>query len=141
MSAGFPTDATFPRPFACRDHARERAEMWRSVCAGVAATLGVAVAAFGAPAQAEALRIHTRDGPRDTIVLAAAQAPAPSVIVLHGAINSASWTVRRFGFAEAAAARGFTAVFPEGINWKWNDGREDQPWKADDVAFLRQLVG
>jgi polyhydroxybutyrate depolymerase len=114
--------------------------MWKSVWAGVAAAVLVAVVAGNTAARAEVLRIHTRDGPRDAIVLPSGQAPAPTVLVLHGAINSAAWTVRRFGFAEAAAARGFTAVFPEGINWKWNDGREDQSWKADDVAFLRQLV-
>ncbi len=114
--------------------------MWGSVCAGLLAAV-VAAAVVGSPARADALRIQTRDGPRDAILLPARRAPAPAVIVLHGAIISADWTARRYGFAEAAAAHGFTAVFPEGINRQWNDGREGALSKADDVAFLRRLVG
>ena len=54
---------------------------------------------------------------------------------------TAAQTARSSGFAEAAAARGFTAVFPQGVNRQWNDGREDGHISSiDDVGFLRQLV-
>lgn len=116
--------------------------MWRILCAGLAAAVAVVAAAAGidTPAQADSLRLQTRDGPRDAIVQPARRAPAPTVIVLHGAIVSAHWTARRYGFTEAAAARGFVAVFPEGINRQWNDGREGVLWKTDDVSYLRRLV-
>jgi polyhydroxybutyrate depolymerase len=68
----------------------------------------------------------------------AARRPAPTVIVLHGAGLTASWTAARSGFAEAAAARGFAAVFPDGLGRQWNDGREGS--SVDDAGFLRQLV-
>jgi polyhydroxybutyrate depolymerase len=93
-----------------------------------------------APASADTLHLETRDGVRKAILLPARAGPAPTVIVLHGAINSAGWAARRFGFAEAAAARGFAAVFPEGVGLTWNDGREGFASRAHDVAFLRRLV-
>ena len=60
--------------------------------------------------------------------------------MLHGAVNSAGWASWRFGFAEAAAARGFAAVFPQGIGPAWNDGRNPAVARADDVGFLRRLA-
>jgi polyhydroxybutyrate depolymerase len=111
------------------------------MCAGaVAAVVATALMPGGSQARAEMLSVETRDGTRTAIVRLAGRRPAPTVIVLHGAFNSASWTVRRFGFAEAAAAHGFTAVFPQGIKHQWNDGREGHVDRPDDVGFLRQVV-
>jgi polyhydroxybutyrate depolymerase len=87
------------------------------------------------------LRVETRDGQRTAIVLPAGGGPSPTVIVLHGAFSSAAWTMRHYGFAEAAAARGFAAVFPQGLRGCWNDGRNPFPWRADDVTFLKVLAG
>jgi polyhydroxybutyrate depolymerase len=92
-------------------------------------------------AHAGELRVETRDGPRTAIVLPAGSEPAPTMIVLHGAFSSAAWTMRHYGFAEAAAARGFAAVFPQGVRGCWNDGRNPFPWRANDVAFLKVLAG
>jgi polyhydroxybutyrate depolymerase len=124
--------------------------MWHSVRVGVAGVAGVALAFLVAhllstPAcadtlGADTLRIDTREGLRRAILLPSGHGPAPTVIVLHGAVNSAAWAVRRFGFVEAAAARGFTAVFPQGIGLQWNDGRIGLASGADDVSFLRRLV-
>jgi polyhydroxybutyrate depolymerase len=124
--------------------------MWRRVGvapSGVAGLIAALVAALLATvhlaiaaARADTLTIETRTGHRRAIVLPARPDPGPVVIVLHGAINSATWAARRFGFAEAAAARGFTAAFPEGVGLTWNDGRSGFASHADDVAFLRRLV-
>jgi polyhydroxybutyrate depolymerase len=123
--------------------------MWRRVGAVPAAAAGfvaaliaalVATHLVSAPAHADTLSIETRTGHRRAIVLAARQQPAPAVIVLHGTITTPLWAARRFGFAEAAAARGFAAVFPEGVGLQWNDGRRGFASHADDVAFLRRLV-
>jgi polyhydroxybutyrate depolymerase len=117
--------------------------MWHSVRAGAA---GLALASFvvapvgRASAHDEMLRIDMREGPRQAILLPTGAGPAPTVIVLHGAINSAGWAMRRFGFAEAAAARGFTAVFPQGVALQWNDGRSGLSTRIDDVSYLRRLV-
>lgn len=105
--------------------------------------LSVAVGALPiqSHAQASELRVATREGVRTAIVMPAERGPAPTVIVLHGAFSSAAWTARHYGFAEAAAARGFAAVFPQGMRGCWNDGRKPFPWRADDVTFLKVLAG
>ena len=110
----------------------------RALCLGLAA-----VSALLAPrsVQADELRVQTRNGQRTAIVLPADRGPAPTVMVLHGAFSSAAWTMRHYGFAEAAAARGFAAVFPQGLRGCWNDGRNPFPWRADDVSFLEVLAG
>jgi len=116
--------------------------MWRWV-RGSSVTLVVAAAAIivQSHAHADELRVKTRNGDRTAIVLPAGRGPAPTVIVLHGAFSSAAWTARHYGFAEAAAARGFAAVFPQGLRGCWNDGRNPFPWRANDVAFLKVLAG
>ncbi|HEX5997787.1 MAG TPA: alpha/beta fold hydrolase, partial [Hyphomicrobiaceae bacterium] len=83
-------------------------------------------------------RIETGEGVRTALVIPAVSPRAPTVIVLHGAVNSAGWAMRRFGFAEAAAARGLAAAFPQAVGSHWNDGRRSD--RADDVAFLRRLA-
>ena len=93
-----------------------------------------------APAWADDLHIPTRQGLRKAILLPAGSEPAPAVIVLHGAISSAAWAAGRFGFAEAAAARGFAAVFPQGMGAQWNIERAPLSPKVDDVSFLRRLA-
>jgi len=120
--------------------------MWHSVraagvdVAGPFAAFLIAALLNIAPGRADTLHSDTREGPRRAIVLPAGQEAAPTVIVLHGAINTAGWAARQFGFAEAAAARGFTAVFPQGVGLQWNDGRGGISSRADDVAFLRALI-
>jgi polyhydroxybutyrate depolymerase len=89
---------------------------------------------------AEELRVDTRDGARSAILAPAQRARAPTVIVLHGALISAEYTAHWYGFIEAAADRGFAAVFPRGINLLWNDGREAWTPDTDDVGFVRRLV-
>lgn len=92
-------------------------------------------------ASGETLHIETRDGPREAIVMTTSVASAPTVIVLHGATVTAVQTVRSSGFAEAAAARGFVSVFPQGIRRQWNDGREKGAMaNIDDVEFIRALI-
>jgi polyhydroxybutyrate depolymerase len=109
--------------------------------AGLAALVIGAALAGGSPAHADDIRIETKDGTRTAIVLPNGRAPAPAILVLHGATIGAQRTARGSGFAEAATARGFTAVFPDGINRQWNDGREGRTSNIDDVGFVRLLVG
>jgi len=106
-----------------------------------AAALAAVIIAAPLSARADIIHVTTRQGAREAIVLQSSRAPAPTVIVLHGATITAAQTARSSGFAETAAARGFAAVFPQGINRQWNDGREDgHVSSVDDVGFLRQLV-
>jgi polyhydroxybutyrate depolymerase len=91
-------------------------------------------------AHTDRVRIDTKDGERTAIVLPAPLRPAPTVMVLHGGAGTAERAQRRFGFAEAAAKHGFAAVFPQGLNRQWNDGREFRHSGVDDVGFLTELV-
>jgi polyhydroxybutyrate depolymerase len=86
------------------------------------------------------LTIQTADGARHAIVIPAGAGPHPTVLVLHGALGTAAGTVRDSGFAEAAAKRGFTAVFPDGIDRQWHDGRAGGVSGPDDIGFIRALV-
>jgi polyhydroxybutyrate depolymerase len=114
--------------------------MQRMLRIGVAA-LVVAAGLAGTPTWADDIRIETKDGTRTAIAVPVGPVPAPTIIVLHGATIGAEWTMRASGFAEAAAARHFAAVFPDGIYRVWNDGREaGRISRIDDVGFLRRLV-
>lgn len=95
--------------------------------------------ARAAPAADRTLRIDTRDGPRTALVYAEPGRPRPTVIVLHGALIGAKNTVRWSHFREAAAAHGYSTVFPEGVGRLWNDGRAFRQG-ADDVAFITTLA-
>ncbi|MBO0763051.1 MAG: prolyl oligopeptidase family serine peptidase [Hyphomicrobiaceae bacterium] len=108
----------------------------------VRATMLLALAlVFGASARAEEYSIKTRDGLRGAIVLPAERPRAPTVIVLHGALVSAEFTLSWYGFVEEGVRHRFATVFPRGIDLLWNDGR-NAVWTsaADDVGFLRRLV-
>jgi polyhydroxybutyrate depolymerase len=110
------------------------------------AALAVAlVLSIGAAAAAQGERditLQTADGPRHAVVYAPGPGPHPTVIVLHGALGTAAEAARDTGFVEAARARGFTAVFADGLHRQWRDGRAGGPSGGpDDVAFLRALVG
>jgi polyhydroxybutyrate depolymerase len=92
-------------------------------------------------ARAETMHLLTNQGVREAVVLPSQQGPAPTIVVLHGALSTAAWTAQHSGFAETAAAHRFTAVFPQGIRKQWNDGREARAAGIDDVGFLQRLVG
>src|SRR5262245_21620187 len=106
-----------------------------------AAALLALAAGLCTPARAEELLVKTRDGDRSAIVLPAQYDRAPTVIVLHGALISAEFTLSWYGFTEEGARAGFATVYPRGLGQLWNDGR-DAVWAstADDVGFLRKLA-
>jgi polyhydroxybutyrate depolymerase len=98
------------------------------------------IALVAAHASAADVTIESPDGPRHAIVVPAGEGPHPTILVLHGALGTAQNTLRTTGFAEAAARAGFSAVFADGIDHQWNDGRTGKGSKVDDVGFLRSLV-
>ena len=68
--------------------------------------------------------------------------PAPTVIVLHGGGGNAERMARYNKFGEFARGHGIVAIYPDGIDNAWNDGRHDERGAtADDVTFLKKLVG
>jgi polyhydroxybutyrate depolymerase len=106
----------------------------------ILAAVPLVLSAMLAPAHAETMHLLTNQGEREAIVLPSRQGPAPTILVLHGALSTALYTAENSDFTEVAAAHGFTAVFPQGIRKQWNDGREAQAAGVDDVGFLHRLV-
>lgn len=101
-----------------------------------------AAAVLGTPhtkGDARALVIATADGPRHALVFSAG-VRRPTIIVLHGKDATAAEIAARTGFVEAAASRGFTAVFPDGLDEAWHDGRFPIAEPPDDVGYLTALV-
>ncbi|MCY7410129.1 MAG: hypothetical protein LH473_07640 [Chitinophagales bacterium] len=66
----------------------------------------------------------------------------PLVIVLHGGGGSGANMIRLTNFNSLAEEDTFLAVFPDGLNKGWNDGRIDETFerKYDDVNFISLLI-
>ena len=89
----------------------------------------------------QVIKLAMPDGPRQAIILQAPGAgPHPTIFILHSATISAQRLVHSSGFAAAAAAHGFTAVFPEGKQQLWNDARSAELAHSDDAGFLDKLA-
>lgn len=67
----------------------------------------------------------------------------PLLFGFHGGNGSGEKFARQTDLDAAADREGFVAVFPDGIEHNWNDGRDTtDAYKAgaDDIAFVRALV-
>jgi polyhydroxybutyrate depolymerase len=70
-----------------------------------------------------------------------ARAPAlPIVIVLHGGMGNGRHVADQTGLINYVDKDKFIAVFPDGKDTHWNDGRNTTSSGLDDIAFLRELV-
>lgn len=76
----------------------------------------------------------------------AAGKPAPMVILLHGAGQGADRLRASTTTDQVSEQEGFIAVYPQGLNGSWNDGRpaeveiKRRRSTADDKAFLTALA-
>lgn len=67
--------------------------------------------------------------------------PRPTVILLHGGGMTPEGFADLTAFPDFARRHDLLAVFPRGVDRRWNDGRtEGRQSSADDVAFLGALV-
>jgi polyhydroxybutyrate depolymerase len=64
----------------------------------------------------------------------------PLVLVFHGGGGQPPGMVRISGMNAVADRHGFIAVYPAGLNRRWNDGRTSALSTADDVAFIDALI-
>jgi polyhydroxybutyrate depolymerase len=72
-------------------------------------------------------------------------APVPLVLVLHGRLGSGRNIERWSRFTPVAEEAGFIAVYPDGINRQWNNGRSPDARNMtvshiDDTGFLLALI-
>lgn len=70
----------------------------------------------------------------------------PLVIVLHGGGGNGNGMIRLTDFNDVADEHGFIAVYPDGIDRSWNDGRIPDTRRLqgrldnDDVGFISALI-
>ncbi|MDD5237888.1 MAG: PHB depolymerase family esterase [Candidatus Omnitrophica bacterium] len=69
----------------------------------------------------------------------------PLVIVLHGGGGTGKYMAALTGFNRLAEQEKFIVVYPDGIERRWNDGRNFQEYKSqreniDDVGFISALI-
>jgi polyhydroxybutyrate depolymerase len=69
-------------------------------------------------------------------------APAPLVLVLHGATGSGAIAERLYDFRAQSDAHGFVVAYPDALGSPsyWNSSPQGLTGQADDVGFLRALV-
>ena len=65
--------------------------------------------------------------------------PLPLLLVFHGGGGDAAGIARHTRLSEAATARGYAVVYPDGVDGRWNDGR-GRGAGQDDVGFVRVLL-
>jgi polyhydroxybutyrate depolymerase len=73
-------------------------------------------------------------------VKAPPQGGYPVVVILHGGGGQADSMVKLARLDPLADARGFIAVYPNGIGKHWNDGRATVKSKVDDVGFIGAVL-
>jgi polyhydroxybutyrate depolymerase len=67
----------------------------------------------------------------------------PLVLAFHGRLGDGAAQEELSHFNQVADQNGFIAVYPDGYQRSWNDGRRDTPSNRDgvrDVAFVRALL-
>lgn len=68
----------------------------------------------------------------------ARRGPLALVVLLHGAGGTGRRIAASTGFSAEADRRGFVAVYPDGVDGEWHDGRGSDA--IDDVGFVRSLL-
>ena len=71
--------------------------------------------------------------------------PAPLVFVFHGGGGTGRNSERFTHFSKLSDREGFIAVYPDGLNKGWNDGRltdqiQSQRENVDDIGFVTTLL-
>jgi polyhydroxybutyrate depolymerase len=67
-------------------------------------------------------------------------ASLPIFIVLHGGLGNGRYAANQTGLMNYVDREKFIAVFPDGKDTHWNDGRSTTASGPDDVLFLRELI-
>ena len=77
---------------------------------------------------------------RDVLVMdgRASQSPAPLVLLLHGGLGSGAQIGRDTDFAHLSSEFGIIVAAPNGINRRWQDGRQGP--ERSDVDYLSALI-
>jgi polyhydroxybutyrate depolymerase len=116
----------------------------RWLVAAATAPPGLTTATSAQSAPAEARRTLRVDGVERGYLLFVPSSyrpghPAPLLLIFHGGGGRARGIAPHTGFSRLAEQEGFVAVYPDGLNRRWNDGR-GYATTHDDVGFVRALL-
>ena len=97
-------------------------------------------------AQTSTVSFQTVDGNRTALVTDHGRGrPVPLVLVLHDALGSSELARRSMSWDAIAARDPLIVAYPQGLRQVWADARPEGVMaagnRADDVGFLRRLVG
>jgi polyhydroxybutyrate depolymerase len=70
----------------------------------------------------------------------AAGRPAPLLLGFHGSGGNGPFMKRYSGLSRVAGTAGFVAVYPTAAGPRWNLEESEDPSRADDVRFVRELI-
>jgi polyhydroxybutyrate depolymerase len=68
------------------------------------------------------------------------EAPAPLVMILHGAGGTGRGIESYTGFDTLSDKEGFIVAYPDAISGAWNDNRGDEVQTVDDLGYLAHLI-
>lgn len=121
-----------------------RTRRLRALVAIVASLLSWAAFAKSANAADQQGQLNVAGSERSFSVHVPSGEPPPAgfpvVLVFHGGGMQGEGMQRLTHMNELADARGFIAVYPNGIDRHWNDGRETIKNPQDDVSFVSALI-
>jgi polyhydroxybutyrate depolymerase len=120
---------------------------WRSIVGHALIAVVLASTQFAASTAAEMkveqLSIHGRT--REYVLSAPASGrQLPTILALHGTLLDAKRTMVSMGLEGLIDPERLVVVAPNAVAGQWNDGRvlaAALTWQADDVAFIRSLIG
>ena len=71
---------------------------------------------------------------------AATSGPAPLLLAFHGSGGTGQFMRGYSGLSRVARSAGFVAVYPSAAGPRWNLEEAEDPQRADDVRFVRELI-
>lgn len=117
---------------------------WRLVAWTLAAVLTAAATAGAAEPDWSRQALARAGGDRHYWLLRPRSGPAPTVVLLQGALQDPRGFAEATGLPALAARGGIALAVPETVDGHWNDGRSTvyfgSPSRADDLGFLQALL-
>ncbi|MEA2443870.1 MAG: polyhydroxybutyrate depolymerase [Thermoleophilales bacterium] len=99
--------------------------------------------AAASPAGVTTERFLSGGRPRQAVVdipITALGRPAPLLLAFHGSGGTGPFMRSYSGFAGITRTSGFVGVYPTASGPRWNLEESEDPTRADDVRFVRELI-
>jgi polyhydroxybutyrate depolymerase len=127
--------------------AKSWVSFWRSIVGHplIAVVLASTPFAVSSAAEMKVEQLSIDGRTREYVLSAPASGrQLPTILALHGALLDAKRTMVSMGLEGLIDPERLVVVAPNAVAGQWNDGRllaATLTWEADDVAFIRSLIG